>query len=116
MSWDGEDEEISDGIEKRLSVIIWVTSCGLIISYFLIGAVYSKGLEIFDNNKGGILPFSIGVVAFMAILVEAVIFQQKCVDLAKIMNPEKKASVYDMRFPTIYRCIYQPYYTYNECR
>lgn len=98
LSWDGEDEEISDGIEKRLSVIIWVTSCGLIISYFLIGAVYSKGLEIFDNNKGGILPFSIGVVAFMAILVEAVIFQQKCVDLAKIMNPEKKASVYDMRF------------------
>ena len=92
LSWDGEDEEISDGIEKRLSVIIWVTSCGLIISYFLIGAVYSKGLEIFDNNKGGILPFSIGVVAFMAILVEAVIFQQKCVDLAKIMNPEKKAS------------------------
>lgn len=90
LSWDGEDEEISDGIEKRLSVIIWVTSCGLIISYFLIGAVYSKGLEIFDNNKGGILPFSIGVVAFMAILVEAVIFQQKCVDLAKIMNPEKK--------------------------
>lgn len=74
LSWDGEDEEISDGIEKRLSVIIWVTSCGLIISYFLIGAVYSKGLEIFDNNKGGILPFSIGVVAFMAILVEAVIF------------------------------------------
>lgn len=98
LSWDGEDEEISDGIEKRLSVIIWVTSCGLIISYFLIGAVYSKGLEIFDNNKGGILPFSVGVVAFMAILVEAVIFQQKCVDLAKIMNPEKKASVYDMRF------------------
>ena len=68
LSWDGEDEEISDGIEKRLSVIIWVTSCGLIISYF------------------------------MAILVEVVIFQQKCVDLSKIMNPEKKASVYDMRF------------------
>ena len=90
LSWDGEDEEISDGIEKRLSVISWVTSCGLIISYFLIGAVYSNGLEIFDNNKGVFLPFSIGIVAFMAILVEVVIFQQKCVDLSKIMNPEKK--------------------------
>lgn len=90
LSWDCEDEEISDGIEKRLSVIIWVTSCGLIISYFLIGAVYSNGLEIFDNNKGVFLPFSIGIVAFMAILVEVVIFQQKCVDLSKIMNPEKK--------------------------
>lgn len=50
LSWDGEDEEISDGIEKRLSVIIWVTSGGLIISYFLIGAVYLKGLEIFKSR------------------------------------------------------------------
>ena len=31
-------------------------------------------------------------------MVEAVILQQKCVDTAKQTNPEKKASVYDMRF------------------
>lgn len=31
-------------------------------------------------------------------MIEAVIFQQKCVDTTKKMNPEKTASVYDMKF------------------
>ena len=31
-------------------------------------------------------------------MAEATIIQQKCVDTAKLTNPEKKASVYDMRF------------------
>ena len=31
-------------------------------------------------------------------MIEAILFQQKCVDTTKQMNPEKKASVYDMRF------------------
>ena len=31
-------------------------------------------------------------------MVEAVILQQKCVDTAKQIKPEKKASIYDMRF------------------
>ena len=31
-------------------------------------------------------------------MAEATIIQQKCVDTAKQINPEKKMSVYDMRF------------------
>ena len=31
-------------------------------------------------------------------MIEAILFQQKCVDTTKQMNQEKKASVYDMRF------------------
>ena len=31
-------------------------------------------------------------------MAEATIIQQKCVDTAKQINPEKKTSVYDMRF------------------
>lgn len=36
--WDGEDEEISDDIENKLSIVQWFTSGSLIISYFLIAA------------------------------------------------------------------------------
>lgn len=36
--------------------------------------------------------------SFFGIMAEAIIIQQKCVDTAKQTNPEKKASVYDMRF------------------
>ena len=44
------------------------------------------------------IVFLIGIVSFFAIMIEAILFQQKCVDTTKQMNPEKKASVYDMRF------------------
>ena len=42
--------------------------------------------------------FFVGIAAFFAIMVEMIIIQQKCVDTAKQTSPEKKASVYDMRF------------------
>ena len=38
------------------------------------------------------------VAAFIAILVESILIQQKCVDAAKQMSPEKKASIYDLQF------------------
>ena len=38
------------------------------------------------------------VVAFIAVMVETIIIQQRCVDAVKRMNPEKIASVYDVKF------------------
>ena len=96
-AWDGEDEDISDTIDRKLSAVIWITSASLIFSYFLIAASYSGGFAAFDNKKSTIM-FFIGISAFFGIMVEAIIIQQKCVDTAKQTNPEKKASVYDMRF------------------
>lgn len=96
-SWDGENEEISDTIDEKLSIVIWVTSAALILSYFLIAASYSGGFEAFEKENNIVL-FFIGIAAFFAIMIEAVIIQQKCVDAAKKTNPEKTASVYDPRF------------------
>ncbi len=96
-AWDGEDGDTSDTIDRKLSAVIWLTSAALIISYFLIAASYSGGFATFDS-KDGTIVFFVGVAAFFAIMVEVIIIQQKCVDTAKQTNPEKKASVYDMRF------------------
>lgn len=96
-SWDGENEEISDTIDKKLSIVIWVTSAALILSYFLIAASYSGGFDSFEKENSVVL-FFIGIVAFFAIMIEAVIIQQKCVDAAKKTNPEKTASFYDPKF------------------
>ena len=96
-AWNGEDEDISDTIDRKLSVVIWITSVSLIVSYFLIAASYSGGLAIFDDKEKTIV-FFIGIAAFFAVMIEAILFQQKCVDTTKQMNPEKKASVYDMKF------------------
>lgn len=97
FSWDGENEEISDTIDKRLSIVLWVTSAAIIISYFLIAASYSGGFETFENESNIIL-FFISIAAFFAILIEVVVIQQKCVDAVKKTNPEKTASVYDTKF------------------
>ena len=96
-AWDGEDEDVSDAVDRKLSAVIWLTSAALILSYFLIAASYSGGLAIFDDKEKA-LVFFIGIASFFAIMIEAILFQQKCVDTTKQMNPEKKASAYDMRF------------------
>ena len=99
-AWDGEDEAISDTIDRKLSVVIWIASASVVVAYFLIAASYSGGFAIFDDMEKTIV-FFIGIVSFFAIMIEAILFQQKCVDTTKQMNPEKKASVYDMRFQKV---------------
>lgn len=69
----------------------------LVLAFFLIAATYSVGFASFDSWESTVLIF-IGIAAFLAILVESILIQQKCVDAAKQMSPEKKASIYDMQF------------------
>ncbi len=95
--WDGEDEEVSDAVDETLSIIIWMTGTALIISFFLIAAAYSGGFSTFDYEENTI-PYFVSIAAFFTIMIEALIFQQKCVDAAKKTNPEKTASIYDMKF------------------
>lgn len=40
----------------------------------------------------------ITIVTIIAVSIEVIIIQQKCVDTVKQINPEKKVSVYDIRF------------------
>lgn len=96
-AWDGEDEVLYDAVDAKLSVIIWILSTVLIVSYFLIAASYSGGFSAF-GNKENIVPFLVSILAFFGIMIEALVIQQKCVDMAKKTNPEKTASVYDMKF------------------
>lgn len=96
-TWDGENEEISDAIEKQLSIVIWITSTAIILALFLIAASYSGVFESFEN-RDSIVSVVTGIVGFLAIMIETIVIQQKCVDNAKKMNPEKTASVYDTKF------------------
>ena len=96
-AWDGEDEDASAEIDRKLSAVIWITSITLVLSFFLIAASYSGGFSTFDSRESTVILF-IGIAAFFVILAEVIIFQQKCVDAAKKTNPEKKASVFDMKF------------------
>lgn len=96
--WDGEDEAVCDKAEKMLSYVLCFSNCAYIIAFFLIAATYSA-MSI--NDFGGaktLVPFFVGLVSFMAILMETIIFQQKSLDAAKKTNPEKNVSIYDVKF------------------
>lgn len=95
--WDGEDETRPAAFESRLSVVIWVSDIVLILSYLFIAAAYSVGFDAFDNSLDTIKVF-LNIVGFVAVFVECVVLQQKCVDAAKTTNPEKTASIYDPKF------------------
>lgn len=92
--WDGEDEEISERIDRKLSAALWVGSAATIVNFFLLAVVYSGGFGAFRRP----VPFIVAVAAFIAVMVETIIIQQRCVDAVKRMNPEKTASVYDVKF------------------
>lgn len=96
-AWDGEDEALSDEIDARLSVLLWLANAALIVSYFLLAASYSGGFAIFEDTSASVLLL-VGIGAFLAVMAEAIVLQQKCVDGAKKTNPEKTASVYDIKF------------------
>lgn len=96
-AWDGENEEIYDLIDLKLSVIMWISSFASIVAFFLISASYSGGFSMFDNNDK-VKLFFIALVSFFAVIFEVVVIQQKAVDMTKMINPEKKASIYDLRF------------------
>ena len=94
QTWDGEDETVSDRAEKPLNLAIWISSMAIVAAFFLLTAAYSAGMAS-KSEAFGMLG---GVIAFVAVLVITIILQQRLVDLAKQLYPEKKASVYDTKF------------------
>lgn len=98
-AWDGEDEAVSDEVEGRLSVCIWITGLCVVLAFFLLSAMFAG----FVQNAGTpqMMPkplFFGGLAAFLADLFAPMVLQQKLVDLTKRLNPEKKGSVYDTKF------------------
>ncbi len=91
---DGEDEDVSELADGKISRVVWVSNLALILAFFVLSASYSAA----HKAVGHVIFFFLGIASFLAVLAEAVILQQKCVDKLKQMNPEKQGSVYDMKF------------------
>lgn len=92
-SWNGEDEADSERIDRMLSITAGISSLLFILGFFLLGAVWSAGAwHEMDGISG------VGLIAFIALTVETIVMQQRCVNAAKQMNPERAGSVYDMDF------------------
>lgn len=86
QSWDGEDDEVPTQINLRVGYLMWAITVNIIIAFlsFSVTIVMVNGI-----SKAVIFLINIFLTIFL---------QQKLVDLLKEMNPEKKGSIYDIRF------------------
>ena len=92
QSWNGEDEDVMQQAEEHLSWTLLLASLTCIVSFFFFSAGIAK---LPQESDGNMIPL---LVIFLAAIALAILLQQKAVDLTKEMNPEKKGSVYDMKF------------------
>lgn len=85
-AWDGEDEDAMDAAERQLSWALLLTGLMVVLDFFFFAAsiIYERFLP--------------DVVLFLASVAVLVVLQQKIVDLERRINPEKRGSVYDMKF------------------
>lgn len=120
---DNDDEVVTDRVECGMSICLWLSNMMIILAMFLLAASYT-GFMASDSLSKVMLFAAIG--AFLLTLILSVLLQQKLIDLTKRANPEKRGSVYDLRFQKkwfnscdeaeraiIGRCAYKAYSAVN---
>lgn len=88
--WNGEDEDTIDGAEEKLSWALLMSAAALLCDLFFFSVAVVYG--------GSPLAMGAFIVEFFVGVGVATVLQQKIVDLEKQINPEKRGSVYDMKF------------------
>ena len=90
--WDGEDEDVMQQAEERLSWTLLLDSLTVIASFFF----FNAGIVYLPQEvDSAMIPL---LAIFLVVIALSILLQQKTVDLTKEINPEKRGSVYDMKF------------------
>ncbi len=84
-NWDGEEEKTAEIIDKILNTVLFLCNLSVPLCIFFMSCM-RKRMTVIE-----FIEFLISVFIAMGI-------QQKSVDLIRLMNPEKKGSVYDFQF------------------
>lgn len=129
-AWDEEDEEVLGRIETKISYALWFSNLILYGTYFFF-AVGIWATDIMGENEALELDTTGVIIALSAVFLHMVygivassVIQQKGVNIGKEINPEKKGSVYDMKFQdkwmescdeaeryTVYKCSFKTFKT-----
>lgn len=96
--WDGEDEEVAEKIEGRVSIPLCLSSIVMIINMFLFSVCVNLDINSnFSEKKEDIMMIA-NVIIFVLSFVVVIVVQKKAIDFTKEMNPEKKGSIFDAKF------------------
>lgn len=95
-SWDGEDEETDRGMDERLSVCLL---CSNVLTVLNLAFYISEVHVLFrEDVNGGIWLMLVYVLIFLSTEVWIVLVQKKTINFCKQLNPEKRGSVFDLKF------------------
>lgn len=96
-NYDEENEQLINTIENINGYSMIISNINLILTFlfFGVGAVLDDYIFDLDNNFYKCIVFFLSYVVNIAIIVK---IQQKQIDFEKVLNPEKRGSVYDTKF------------------
>lgn len=107
-SWNGEDEEVMDEIEKRQNLALLWNSILMVYSFlFFPLSISASGLfEIAESTGDGLPALSMlriisafgTILTFAASIIFYTVIYKRVVDLQKRLNPEKQGSIFDFQF------------------
>ena len=91
-SWDGEDEDIPEQIDRKLDILLTVHNVAMGLGYLAFSIEPTLGLS------GGPMSDAAMFLEFIVMMAVIVYVQKRTVDLSRTLNPEKQGSVFDMKF------------------
>ena len=97
-TWDGEDEDLIDKVERKLTFGVIVTSVNMIVGYlfFSLGIYATASDDLHQIYSVVRMLGTFGGLIYTTIV--CMILQKSLVNFTKEINPEKQGSVYDMKF------------------
>lgn len=92
LAWDGEEEDLIDGVEHRLGVSMLLDNLMMILG-FLFFTLLSGTMELLEGWQ-----FWLGLAAFLYCMTASIVLTRLSVNLTKRINPEKRGDVLEMKF------------------
>lgn len=128
-AWDGEEEETLNRMEAKLSIALMVNGIETIL-FLLFSSIWIASVTDMVNNDSmqkALVKIGSYLVGFVIMMFSQTFGIQNIINFEKEINPEKKGSVYDVKFQKkwmescdeaqkmmIYQAGYASYQTVNK--
>lgn len=102
---DVDEDEKYEVVDRKLSISIVISNVCYFINFAFFGFAFYTGLSFVEGISESWLHIymrTIDLVVFTATLFINLAIQKSCINLTKLMNPEKKGSIYDMKFDKVW--------------
>ncbi len=100
-----DEDEKYEIVDRKLSISVLLTNVTYFINFAFFGFAFYAAMAFVEEvspNWIHIYMRMIDLIVFTATLFICLAIQKSCVNLTKLMNPEKKGSVYDMKFDKVW--------------